>query len=177
MSNKVERDWITKAGLRAIVLVCIYDGRQSHRCGYVGLPVGHKLWGIKYNSEIPDVPQSLADAQTLGDKSPILMLTAGVVDGESGSRIRRSPDILFECHGGLTYSACNSVWKDKMTEYPAAGNEWWFGFDCNHCDDASIEPHPIYEFNRDGKVWQQNEVEEQCESLAAQIVKLTASLK
>lgn len=176
MSNKIERDWITEAGLRAVVLVGIYSGRQSHRCGYVGLPVGHKLWGVDYNSEIPGVPQSLADSQTIGDKSPILLLTAGVIDGEAGSRVRRSPDILLECHGGLTYAACNSIHEGKMTEYPAAGNEWWYGFDCHHSGDGTIEPDPRFPWLNEGKVWQQDEVEQQCESLAAQIVKLTASL-
>lgn len=45
----IEKDWITQAGLRAIALLI----PNSHRCGYVAVPVGHLLHGKTY--EEPDI--------------------------------------------------------------------------------------------------------------------------
>ena len=46
----VEKDWITKAGLRAVVIAT----EMGHRCGYVGLPESSKLYGVHYNNELLD---------------------------------------------------------------------------------------------------------------------------
>jgi hypothetical protein len=167
MSHEIEKDWTTASGLRAVVLVCIYDGRKSHRCGYVGLPPSSPLFGVAYNQEI-DVPQQLADKQTIGSKSPILAFTACVIDGEASDRVRRSPDILLDVHGGLTYNTSDA----NDNKYPVESNLWWYGFDCHHCDDANIEPHPTYSFNRGGHVWSLEEVASECENLARQIAEL-----
>ena len=43
--HTLEKDWITEAGLRA----CVLFVNDSHRCGYVGVPAGHKLHGVSYN--------------------------------------------------------------------------------------------------------------------------------
>lgn len=51
MSPEIEKVWTTKAGFRA---VCLFADamRNGHRCGYVGIPKGHQLHGIHYNSEV-----------------------------------------------------------------------------------------------------------------------------
>src|SRR5690606_33101439 len=46
MSPVVEKDWITAAGLRAVVLLV---GGGRHRCGYVAVPEGHALHGKDYS--------------------------------------------------------------------------------------------------------------------------------
>ena len=108
MSYTVERDWVTGAGLRAVVLlVDLTDGRRmpggaspraspllqtSHRCGYVMVTPGSGLWGSEYG-EVYDV---------LG------------------------------AHGDLTYSS-NAGGED----YPARSEDgWWVGFDCGHAGDT-----------------------------------------
>ena len=45
MTYKVEKDWITSAGLRAVVIMT----ELGHRCGYVGVPSEHKLFGVDYD--------------------------------------------------------------------------------------------------------------------------------
>jgi hypothetical protein len=44
---KIEKDWTTAAGLRAVVVATV----MGHRCGYVGVPASHKLHGIGYDNE------------------------------------------------------------------------------------------------------------------------------
>lgn len=41
----IEKDWTTKAGLRAVVLAT----SMGHRCGYVGVPLAHQHYGKHYD--------------------------------------------------------------------------------------------------------------------------------
>lgn len=75
MSSQIMKDWITAAGLRAVVVM----NDAAHHCGYVGVPAGHPLHASDYN-----------------DPHPALQET------ETGSP--QSPDLFFRVHGGLTYS-------------------------------------------------------------------------
>ena len=56
MSHIIEKDWITEAGLRAVVIMCMgdYQGKQyrRHRCGYVGVGMDTKLYGKGYHDEL-----------------------------------------------------------------------------------------------------------------------------
>lgn len=45
--NTIEKDWITKAGLRAFVLLQQLD-KSPYRCGYVGIPKSHGLFEVNY---------------------------------------------------------------------------------------------------------------------------------
>ncbi len=158
-----EKDWITKAGLRAVCVVNERRGRKTHRCGYVEVPQGHRLHGVSYSDPIADIPREAVETAKLGKKGPITAFTAGVRAFE-GETVRRSPDIAFDVHGGLTYSSIGDG-------FPADGGGWWFGFDCAHADDGEIEPDPQFP-----RTWateparSQEYVEAECESLAAQIV-------
>jgi hypothetical protein len=162
MSYEIEKDWITKAGLRAVCAIMLLGSRKWHRNGYVEVPEGHRLHGVDYGTPMLDIPKEALDSAPVGNKSPILLFTAGVgaLDGET---LRRSPDVVFDVHGGLTYSGGG----DK---YPVESKGWWFGFDCGHCDDAEIEPDPEYSSYRDGVVRTQEYVEQECERLAEQII-------
>lgn len=167
MASTTERDWTTVAGLRAVCLMVIrdYEGKtiRSHRCGYVGVPVGHPLHGVDYGTPVPWL-RRYTEHSTLGKKSPILIITAGV-RAEEGDTVRCSPDIAFDVHGGLTFS-------DGGGGYPVSGPEWWFGFDCHHDCDRSIDPSP-YGFDSDGVVRSMDYVVAECESLARQIVEMS----
>lgn len=46
----VEKDWVTEAGLRAVVIM----GTMGFRCGYVGVPAGHPLHGVDYDNARPN---------------------------------------------------------------------------------------------------------------------------
>lgn len=161
---EVEKDWTTDAGLRAVCGVLGRDGRQSHRCGYVAVPEGHALHGLGYHEPTEKIPRAVADDATIGKKSPILAMTAGV-DALNGEDIRRSPDVVFDCHGGLTFSG------ETPSDSVESENEWWFGFDCSHAGDGYIDP-PLPDFPNDGPVRSTEYVQADCEALAAQIVSL-----
>ena len=149
MSNVVERDWTTAAGLRAVCMMTT----MGHRCGYDEVPQGHPLHGLGY-SDTTDAIVFDPESVEIGKKSPILALTAGV-GAAPGETIRRSPDIAFDVHGGLTFSGGGRG-------YPVESDGWWFGFDCAHAGDLTRYS--------DGVERTEEYVVSECESLAAQIV-------
>lgn len=154
MSNVIERDWTTKAGLRAVCLLA----HGSHRCGYVEVSVGHPLHGIGYHQATEALRAVDLGALPLGKKGAILLFTA-TCDALPGEDIRRSPDVVFDVHGGLTYSGGGDG-------YPADGDGWWFGFDCAHAGDGQMGR--MSEFS-DGPVRMEEYVVAECEGLAEQI--------
>jgi hypothetical protein len=138
----VEKDWITKSGLRA---VCVHF-HNMHRCGYVGVDKKHCLYGLEYS-----IPASLLDRwdkiknEPAGKRSFIDMLI-GAMD-KTGS-----VSLFFDVHDGITYS------KDSSQSYPVeSNNTWWFGFDCAHANDDNIS---------------QEYVEAECESFAEQLASI-----
>lgn len=130
----VEKDWITAAGLRAVVI------KSRHRCGYVAVREDHPAFGKNYNEQLDCISQDAVDTAELGSKSPIIVLTAAVGSDRPHEKVRRSLDILIDVHGSLTYSSTS-----RADLYPveSEGN-WWFGFDCAHYrDDESIGGQPL----------------------------------
>jgi len=126
MSYDIEKDWITKSGLRAVVLYV----KGMHRCGYVGIESNNPAFGKGYGEQIDCISQDTIDNVKVDKQSPLLVLTAGVnSDGEG--KVRRSLDLLINVHGGLTYSDGSDD-----NKYPVeSSNIWWFGFDCGHYGD------------------------------------------
>ena len=161
----IEKDWTTEAGLRAIALIITRaDGTKSHRCGYVEVAVDSGFYGKSYGEQRPCITQEAVDNTTLGEKSPLLSLTAMCRSDDEGNLIRRSLDVLINCHGGLTFAG--NI-KDQ-------GDSWFFGFDCYHYNDGELE-----EDSRFPKFYQDNEeakslgfVVMNCESIAEQLVSL-----
>jgi hypothetical protein len=71
MTHIVEKDWITEAGLRA----CVLFVNDSHRCGYVAVPSGHRLHGVSCNNLYErgidiDVHGGITFSES-GDKYPV----------------------------------------------------------------------------------------------------------
>lgn len=145
MDSENEKDWITKAGLRAVCLMV----RGSHRCGYVGLPPGHPLYGVEYDddNELLGRQRQKLDCEPAGKRG---VVTLFCWDGK-----KVSPEIFFDVHGSLTYSSSGE-------DYPAEGPEWWLGFDCAHCGDSTA-------FSG-GESRSLEYVVAECERLAEQIV-------
>lgn len=162
MNTITENAWITQAGFPAIVIMT----DLGHRCGYVGVPEGHPLYGLSYSSEtIALDPPS--QNETLGKRSPMLLLKL------MGKDIwPTSPDAVFDVHGGITYS------DGHVTKETKEMGLWWFGFDCAHAGDA---PAPGYKY-AEIATWRMEGVhrtlefcEAECESLAQQIKDKTLS--
>lgn len=167
MSHVLEQDWTTKAGLRAVVLMT----DVGHRCGYVAVDRDNPLHSVDYHTHCDALTVPPEDTP-LGKRGIMTVLT---YDGT-----RASPDIVFDVHGGLTYSGGSD-------NYPVAAPDlWWFGYDCAHCDDA---PSPEYVAQQKGLypdkpfMWRDHEGEHrtleycisECESLAQQIVEKTTN--
>lgn len=166
---KVEKDFEYK-GLRCVVTF----GDLGHRCGYVGIPKTHILYGKKYDEYLEIKKEDIKDREVSGI-SPLLR---AIIDDDYRIRV----ETYFNCHGGITYSGGG----EKST-YPVESDLWWFGFDCAHCDDGkdldlAIEyfpeiserilkikqvedMFPIYEDH----LWSEQEVEEECKLLAEQL--------
>lgn len=148
MASIIEKEWTTKAGLRAVVR----DITNRHRCGYVGVQVGNALYGIKYNDEIPALEDAAKEVleQPIGKRGIITMFCA------AAGGIKPRLDILVDVHGSITFS-------DHCGDYPASGDEWWFGFDCAHCDDTRERCDLAF-------------CVDECESMAEQLQSLSARM-
>ena len=158
MAYIIERDWTTHAGFRAVVIMV----DMGHRCGYVGVPKGHPLYGVSY-SEQCDALTFPAD-ESIGKRGIIPVFCS---DGE-----KASPEIVFDVHGGITYSGGND-------EYPVESDLWWFGYDCSHAGDSPSPEVVADRIKRMGSIFRPGPDEvhrsldycsSECESLAAQLV-------
>lgn len=169
MAFEIEKDWQTEAGFRAVVGIVVREGgRRSHRCGYVAIPKWHPLHGVGYSQQADCLTQSMADQARIGKKSPILAITAACGSDNEGETVRRSPDVVFDVHGGLTYA--------DGDQYPAPHDGlWWFGFDAAHCDDGYIDQSLQYEWRNTGIVRDLDYMTAECESLARQIAEICAA--
>lgn len=171
MAYKVERDWITEAGLRAVIVVIAqyrHPTLRSHRCGYVGIPKEHVLHGVAYSEQAPCTEQDTAQKALLGKKS-VLMALCATVRSDGDGLIRRAPEIIFDVHGGLTYS--------RGASYPVESNGlFWYGFDCLHASDGQIDRSPD-SFLHEGVVRSLEYVSFECERLAEQLVAFDARVK
>lgn len=158
----VAKDWTTAAGLRAVVLMT----SMGHHCGYVAVPAGHVLHGCEYSA--PHAALSTPDDdEPLGKRSPIAVMCAAL----DASRLQ-APDMVFNVHGGLTYSGGSAT-------YPAVSDDapWWFGYDCAHLGDspkpASSDAEDSYFYGSGGEFRDLDYCAAECESLARQIVEKT----
>lgn len=164
MGFTVEKDWITKAGFRAVVTM----GNIGHRCGYVGVPEGHLLYGTRYDQDTHAL-KALPEDEQIGNRG---IMTVFLGNQAAGGMQR--PDYVFDVHGSLTYAGGG-----KGSDYPVDSDLWWFGYDCGHSGDA---PSPEYIETMSGNLRRlyendQGDVhrdlafcEEQCESLAQQLI-------
>lgn len=146
---------------------------MGHHCGYVAVPAGHPLHGVGYSSPT-HVLQAPGDDEPIG-KRGVFSLIAAVADP---SRMQ-SPGLVFDVHGGLTYS-------DADAKYPAENDGlWWFGYDCGHAgDSASPEylaekearyPNEPFMWTDYGTFRDLDYCVDECESLARQIVAATGA--
>lgn len=164
MSYAIERDWQTEAGFRAVVMLT----DMGHRCGYVGVPKGHPLYGVGYSEETTAL-RPVAGDEPIGKRGIIPLLCAAGTGG-----LKASPEIVFDVHGGLTFASDGGE-----RNYPVASDLWWFGYDCAHAGDgkeqAYIDAQPenlrrLYR-NHDGDVVRTlGYCVDECESLARQFI-------
>lgn len=159
----IEKDWVTAAGLRAVVLM----GDMGHRCGYVGVDNDHPLFAIDYRETHPSL--TLDTKRSTEKMSPLAVLCAA---GKDASELN-TPELVFEVHGCITYSGAGGG------KYPVESNLWWYGYDCAHAGDL---PEPDSQMGRvyaemgfaerDGVVRTLDFCIAECEALAKQLAEV-----
>lgn len=147
-----ELEWTDEiTGLSCAIIRMPWNGALN---GYVAVPPGHLLHGKSYSDrvKVPEgaMSRSINVAQDIGY---IRLFTASISVAEDMQKAEL--DLVLLCHGGLTYAKA------------ASDGAWWFGFDSQHCDDASP---------KDDRPWASDAVyrdlpymKKQCERLAWQI--------
>ena len=158
------------AGYKCVVVFT----RMGHRCGYVGIPKEHPLYGKGYDEHLEIKKSDLGDREVKG----VFPLLLACLDKDERIRI----DAYFQCHGGITFADGG-----ENSNYPIESDLWWFGFDCGHCNDAkelelAYERFPKYresislqietekKFHIDGLIVRTEEyVAEECKKLAEQL--------
>lgn len=153
---EVEKDWITESGLRA---VCIMANDGDHRCGYVGIPKDHVLYGVDHSEHSDKLSEAYKKVmnEPIGKRSIFTIICH--------RKGHCSPEIIFDVHGSITYSGGRG-------KYPVKGDEWWFGFDCAHAGDKTK-----LSFSSDDVERTLDYVVSECESLAKQLSEITKETK
>ncbi len=115
---------IEKLGFYKEYKYVIIFTRLGHRCGYVGISPDHPLYNIDYSQDIqsPELLQEIKSS-TIEKRC--------IVDVFCWDGKKTTPSMLFNVHGGITYSG-------TFDRYPTNQIDplWWFGFDCAHFEDG-----------------------------------------
>lgn len=136
-------------------------------CGYVGVPPGHPLHGVKYSDRVK-VPESVRHPEP-GDNR--IGLIAAFPDIQEWLEDDGTLDLelAVNVHGGLTYSApC----QDVICHEPGEGEPddvWWFGFDCGHYLDFAPELDRLVRMSEPGTYRDRAYVEGEVTKLAHQL--------
>ncbi len=115
-----EKEWITEEGYKACVLRR-NNSYNGHRCGYVGIPKDHKLYGVDYSECVEGLKNYLSEETEIGKRGILSLLCS-----ENTHQI----DMIINVHGSLTFAGLND------DGYPVEKDDfWWFGYDCAHAGD------------------------------------------
>lgn len=124
----IEREF-EHAGYKCVVVFT----RMGHRCGYVGIPKNHPLYGKDYSGHLEIKKADIGDRTVSG----IFPLLGACLDEDERIRI----EAYFQCHGGITYAGGG-----EHSSYPIESDLWWFGFDCGHAGDKPDYEYAIEKF-------------------------------
>ena len=106
MSYKVEKEWDTRAGLKAVAILT----DNSHRCGYVSIDDEHPLYGKNYGDHIDCEWQDIVNnrsVERMGDINAFLASAAF----QSGEKPKIS--YFFDVWGSITYMETNNEYPIK----------------------------------------------------------------
>lgn len=142
---------------------------MGHRCGYVGIPNYHPLYRKPYDKSTKVLTKMLKKVK----KEPIGK--RGIISLFCWDGKKTTPEIIFNVHGGLTFSGGSGKYPIKKK------NTWWFGYDCGHAGDGmdlSIIPpevRKIHErFPREDPVRSLDYCISECENLARQLKQIVS---
>jgi hypothetical protein len=138
-------------GLICLVLRMAHSGCLN---GYVAVPRKHPLYGMSYEDKV--LVKDPDKIEFNGNYLSALTLALG-----DGPKNRVPLDLLFNVHGGLTFS--NNM---ELVKGDVFGEKlWWFGFDTAHAGDMV----PEYDALVEGVYRDMDYVVEETKKLAKQL--------
>lgn len=105
----VEREF-EHSGYKCVVTF----GVGGYRCGYVGIPKSHPLYGKNYSDYLEIKKEDLKNRKISG----VFSLLCACLDKDERIRI----EAYFQCHGGITFADGG-----ENSNYPIGSDLWWFG--------------------------------------------------
>ena len=100
---------------------------MGYRCGYVGIPEGHPLYGKNEDSQVKITVRDMIKKENEDNKrNSLATLMITLEDPDNFITL----GLYFNVHGGITY--CKGGHDSK---HPVESDLWWLGFDCGHCYD------------------------------------------
>jgi hypothetical protein len=153
---------------------------MGFRCGYVGIPEGHPLYGKYNDSQIKVTMKELLDDEEMNKIGNRGVWTLLGLPSDEEDRVRLGT--YFMVHGGITYANGGID-----SHHPIDSDLWWLGFDCGHYGDCPdydlleetwgdneivkyrLQDRWLYE---DSEVRDLEYVQQECKNLADQITSL-----
>lgn len=130
----ISHGWRHYGGHDYYIAISRHD-RSGHFCGYVGVDVDHPLYGKTYSTEVK-APAKLLSRPVNGEKIGYINLFCAAASGREALKAGIiEVCMLFDVHGGLTYSEDHPPTQELQDACPKG--LWWFGFDCAHAGDYS----------------------------------------
>lgn len=157
--NESDFEAFDHMGLRCVI---VRNPHFGHLCGYVGIDHDHPFFGMGYDDQVKC--KNSGDLEVNINEVGIMNIFCAAYNCDIENDMI-SLSLLLKVHGGLTYYG-------GPGKYPEEGNRWWFGFDCNHCDDLApktLELDRQYGFNTRGEYRTFDYVREQVKKLAEQL--------
>lgn len=134
MSNESEKRYIVEREFEHAGYKCVVTfGCIGQRCGYVGIPKKHPLYGKDYTDHLEIKKSDIWGREVSG----VFPLLCACFDEDERIRI----EAYFQCHGGITYAGSG-----EHSSYPIESDLWWFGFDCGHAGDKTDLDYAIQKF-------------------------------
>lgn len=142
MSNEAEKRYIVEREFEHVGYKCVVIfGNMAHRCGYVGIPKNHTLYGKNYDYHLEIKKSDIWGREVSG----IFPLLGACIDKDERIRI----EAYFQCHGGISYSGGGT-----NSNYPIKSDLWWFGFDCGRAGDKADLDYAIQKFPSRKEIYQ-----------------------
>ena len=116
----------------------------GYRCGYVGIPEGHPLYGKHNDSQVKVTMKELIEDEKMNQIGNRGVWTLLGFPNDEDDQVTLG--VYFMVHGGITYADGG-----KDSHHPVDSDLWWLGFDCGHYGDC-----PDYDLLE--KTWGDNEM-------------------
>ena len=155
---------------------------MGFRCGYVGIPEGHPLYGKEISSQIKVTMKELCEDEEMNQIDNRGIWTILGLPQDEDDRVTLGS--YFLVHGGITFAGGGI-----NSHHPIDSDLWWLGFDCGHYGDCPdydllektwgdteivkyrLQDRCLYEIILDSAVRDLEYVQQECKNLVDQIIR------